>query len=123
MPQPAKQLAVCPGCGAVSTEDGKPLDNRCKCEGAKNGEPSADRLPIVAAPLDASVTDPVAKVRNHYAVRVLARYQADTVYLIRQQEVGHAIAATEVCKEFDHDARAGLCMRCGVRLGRDYEED
>lgn len=65
--------------------------------------------------------DPDTGYQNVYAQRVKARLVADSHYLLGQAKEGHAMASTATCKEYGHDARAGLCMRCGARVGREFE--
>lgn len=117
MPTPTRTIYCCEGCGATATENGFPLDNRCACE---DEQPTL--APIVPAPLDATVLDPVEQMPNEYAKRVKARLAADVAYLTLQAERGHGEAAPAVCERYGHDARSGLCMRCGGRLGRRDDE-
>lgn len=58
---------------------------------------------------------------NIYAQRVKKRLVADAHYLLLQARVGHSKAAEETCEEYGHDARGGMCERCGARLGRSFE--
>ena len=66
--------------------------------------------------------DPTTGKINEYAKRVKQRLEADTAYLIWAERKGHAEAAVAVCRAFGHDASSGFCMRCGGRVGRDFEE-
>lgn len=118
MPEPREQIYVCDGCGATAGEDGEYLDPMCKC-----GEAGATWVPLIAAPLDVPILDPVAGIPNEYARRVRERLRADVAYLLLQADKGHAEAAGPVCAEYGHDARAGLCMRCGARLARTLDEE
>jgi hypothetical protein len=112
---PREAICVCQGCGAIGRADGGVLDNKCRCkDGAKFEE--------LALASDASVTDPTTGYPNEYAKRVKQRNLADTAYLLLQERRGHAVAAMTVCRHFGHDPSSGFCMRCGGRVGRDYED-
>lgn len=50
---------------------------------------------------------------NEYAYRIALRSNADALYLSRWRMTGHEEAALEVCDEYGHEARAGICDRCG----------
>lgn len=52
-------------------------------------------------------------VVNEYAFRTALRSNADVFYLARWRVVGHDVAAQLTCDERGHEARAGLCERCG----------
>ena len=75
----------------------------------------------LAMPSEVSVIDPDTGYPNEYAKRVKARNLADTAYLVLQERQGHAVAATTVCRHFGHDPSSGFCMRCGARVGYDFE--
>lgn len=120
MPGPRVEPFVCLGCGAVSDKDGKRLPSKCECD-----EPN--RVPVL--PTSVSHLDPVEKIPgtdkpmpNQYALRVKRRLAADAAYLHLQAIHGHAVAATTVCREMGHDARAMQCERCGARTERVLEE-
>lgn len=106
---------VCQGCGAVAGPNGELLDNTCLCgpEG-----PTWDKLerPELVSTVDIETGYP-----NIYAQRIKKRLTADAHYLLLQAKVGHPKAAEATCEEYGHDARAGLCERCGARLGRAFE--
>lgn len=114
IPQERPEPHVCQGCGAVAGPEGEPLDSTCLCPDG----PTWDKL---ENPETVSTIDLETGYPNVYAQRTKKRLAADAHYLLLQAKVGHAKAAEETCEKFGHDARAGLCERCGARLGRAFE--
>lgn len=71
-------------------------------------------LPLAEVP----TLDPTTGMPNVAAQRAKARALADTDYVRRAAVEGHERAAAAVCGAHGHIPRAGMCERCGGRLGR-----
>lgn len=111
---PATELRSCRTCGALEI-DGKPHADPCTCE-----NPAWEAL--VPLPVDMPTKDPKTGQRNIYAERVLARLGADIDYLRTLAVTDGETAAYMTCEKHGHEARAGMCSRCGGRVARMAEE-
>ena len=117
-PEPKTQTVTsairrCWKCGALNV-DGKSVRQDCKCD-------TPEWEDLVPLPLDVATIDPKTGWRNVYAERVLKRLVADVEYLRTLRADGAEEAARKTCEEYGHDARAGLCERCGGRVARAVE--
>lgn len=61
--------------------------------------------------------DPELGYPNVYALRAHNRLLADAYYLARFAQLGHSVAASMTCERYGHDARGGMCDRCGLGTG------
>lgn len=52
---------------------------------------------------------------NPYLERVKRRARADDFYLFWITAAGTEVGARMTCDAYGHDARAGICERCGTR--------
>lgn len=113
--QPVKaRVRQCWKCRALTVDDKPVGEVTCKCE-------QAEWEDLVPLPLDVQMFDPKTGWQNTYGRRVLNRLVADVEYLRTLRAEGAEQAAIKTCEEFGHEARAGLCERCGSRVARVIE--